>query len=164
MKRTPSPVAPAAGRTSAPVDAPRRAHRSTDERWIGGVASGLAEHLGLPVLWVRMGFLVLVAFGGFGAVLYAGLWLFLPAMRHTDLPLSPGLDAATRQGKRGGRRERRLTDYGPLVAVGAIAMGVLLFVTLATNQSLADRAAAARRRRRRGAVVAGRRGPARALA
>ncbi len=137
MKRTPSPVAPAASRASGPVDAPRRAHRSTDERWIGGVASGLAEHLGLPVLWVRMGFLVLVAFGGFGAVLYAGLWLFLPAMRHTDLPRSPGLDAATRQGKRGGRRERRLTDYGPLVAVGAIAVGVLLFVTLATNTSLA---------------------------
>ena len=70
------------------VDAPRRAYRSTDERWLGGVASGLAEHLGLPVLWVRMGFLVLVAFGGFGAVLYAGLWLFLPAMRHTDAALA----------------------------------------------------------------------------
>jgi len=137
MKRTPSPVAPAPGRTWAPVDAPRRAYRSTDERWLGGVASGLAQHLGLPVLWVRMGFLVLVAFGGFGAVLYAGLWMFLPAMRHTVPPLSPGLDAATRQGKRGVRRERRLTDYGPLVAVGAIAVGVLLFVTLATNQSLA---------------------------
>ena len=109
----------------APDVAPRRAYRSTDDRWLGGVASGLAEHLGLPVLWVRMGLLALVAFGGFGAVLYAGLWLFLPARRHTD-PLSPGLDAATRQGKRGGRRERRLTDYGPLVAVGAIAIGVLL--------------------------------------
>jgi signal transduction histidine kinase len=84
-----------------------------------------------------MGFLVLVAFGGFGAVLYAGLWLFLPATRHTATPLSPGLDAATRQGKREGRRERRLTDFGPLVAVGAIAVGVLLFVTLATGQTLA---------------------------
>jgi signal transduction histidine kinase len=82
-----------------------------------------------------MGLLALVAFGGFGAVLYAGLWMFLPAQRHTT-PLTPGLDAATRQGKRGGRRERRLTDYGPLVAVGAIAIGVLLLVTLATGQSL----------------------------
>ncbi len=116
--------------------APRRAFRSTDDRWLGGVASGLAEHMGLPVLWVRMGMLALVAFGGFGAVLYAGLWLFLPARRHTD-PLSPGLDAATRQGKRAGRRERRLTDYGPLVAVGAIAIGVLLAATMATGQTLA---------------------------
>ena len=61
--------------------------------------------------------------------------MFLPAQRHTT-PLAPGLDAATRQGKRGGRRERRLADYGPLVAVGAIAIGVLLLVTLVTGQSL----------------------------
>ena len=83
-----------------------------------------------------MGFLVLVAFGGFGAVLYAGLWMFLPAQRHTDT-LSPGLDAATRQGKRTDRRDRKFTDYGPLVAVGAIAIGVLLAATMATGQTLA---------------------------
>lgn len=121
--------------TTSPTYAPRRAFRSTEDRWLGGVAAGVAQHLRLPVLWVRMGFVALVAFGGFGAVLYAGLWMFMPAQRHTT-PLSPGLDAATRQGKRGGRRERRLTDYGPLVAVGAIAIGVLLLVTLATGQSL----------------------------
>jgi signal transduction histidine kinase/phage shock protein PspC (stress-responsive transcriptional regulator) len=121
--------------TASPSYAPRRAYRSTDDRWLGGVASGLAQHLGLPVLWVRMGLVVLVAFGGFGAVLYAGLWMFMPARLHT-VPLAPGLDAATRQGKRGGKRERRLTDYGPLVAVGAIAIGVLLLVTFATGQSL----------------------------
>jgi len=121
--------------TASPTYAPRRAYRSSEDRWLGGVASGLAQHLGLPVLWVRMGMVALVAFGGFGAVLYAGLWMFMPAQRHT-VPLSPGLDAATRQGKRNGKRERRLTDYGPLVAVGAIAIGVLLLVTLATGQSL----------------------------
>src|SRR5690348_13727654 len=121
--------------TASPSYAPRRAYRATEERWLGGVASGLAQHLGLPVLWVRIGFLGLVAFGGFGAVLYAGLWMFMPTQRHTT-PQAPGLDAATRQGKRGERRERRLADYGPLVAVGAIAIGVLLLVTLATGQSL----------------------------
>ncbi len=87
------------------------------------------------MLWVRVGFLVLVAFGGFGAVLYAGLWLVLPAEHHV-LAGAPGLDAATRQGKRGGRRERKLADYGPLVAVGAIAVGVLLLITIATGQTL----------------------------
>jgi signal transduction histidine kinase/phage shock protein PspC (stress-responsive transcriptional regulator) len=137
MKRTPPPPAPAGSRAAFPVDGPRRAFRSTDERWLGGVASGLAEHLGLPVLWVRAGLLVLVAFGGFGAVLYAGLWMFLPAQRHTETPLAPGLAAATRQGKRGGRGERRFTDYGPLVAVGAIAIGVLLLITLVAGQTLA---------------------------
>ncbi len=128
------PGATAAG--SPASTSPRRAFRSAEDRWLGGVASGLAAHLGLPVLWVRMGLMALVAFGGFGAVLYAGLWLFLPAQRHTE-ERTPGLDAATRQGRRGGRRERKLADYGPLVAVGAIAIGVLLLVTLATGQTLA---------------------------
>ncbi len=114
---------------------PRRAYRSSSDRWLGGVASGLAHHLGLPVTWVRLGFVAMVAFGGFGAVLYAGLWLFLPAQRHVT-PSSPGLDAATRQGKRGGRPQRRLADYGPLVAVGAIAVGILLMVTFVTGQTL----------------------------
>ena len=139
MKRTPHPAATVAGRIPPPplaLSLPRRAYRSTEDRWLGGVASGVAEHLGLPVLWVRMAFLVLVAFGGFGAVLYAGLWLFLPAERHTESS-SPGIDAATRQGKRGGRRERKFTDYGPLVAVGAIAIGVLLAITLVSGQTLA---------------------------
>ena len=152
MKPTPSPAAPLAGGPSVqstgaspgqssgpspgPVDVPRRAYRSSDDRWLGVVASGLAQHLGLPVLWVRMGMLVLVAFGGFGAVLYAGLWLFLPARRHTE-PLSPGLAAATRQGKRDQRRERRFADYGPLVAVGAIAVGVLLLITFVSGTALA---------------------------
>lgn len=136
MKRTPSPAAPVASSPPVLPGGPRRAYRSTDDRWLGGVASGVAAHIGLPALWVRMGLLVLVAFGGFGAVLYAGLWLFLPAQRHT-VTSAPGLDAATRQGRRGGRRERRFTDYGPLVAVGAIAIGVLLLITLVSGQTLA---------------------------
>jgi signal transduction histidine kinase/phage shock protein PspC (stress-responsive transcriptional regulator) len=128
---------PATSPSAAPGSTePRRAYRSAEDRWLGGVASGLADHLGLPALWVRAGFLTFVVFGGFGVVLYAGLWLFLPVQRHTS-PLSPGLDAATRQGKRAGRRERRLADLGPLVAVGAIAVGVLLLVILISGQSLA---------------------------
>src|SRR3954453_20018613 len=95
--------------TASPSYAPRRAYRSTDDRWLGGVASGLAQHLGLPGLWVRMGLVALVAFGGFGAVRYCGLGIFMAAQR-PPTPRAPGLDAATRQGKRGGRRERRLTD------------------------------------------------------
>ncbi len=134
MNPMPSPATSAAGQTVPPGE-PRRARRSAEDRWLGGVAAGLADHLGLPVLWVRVGFLVMVAFGGFGAVLYAGLWLFLPAQRHTEA-LPPGLEAATRQGKRGPRRERSWAEFGPLVAVGAIAIGLLLLVTMVTGQTL----------------------------
>jgi len=111
---------------------PRKAYRNSDDSILGGVASGLAEHLGLPVLWVRVAFMVLAVMGGFGVVFYAGLWMVLPAQRHFD-DQAPGLAAAERQGKRPGRI-RRLADLGPLVASGAIALGVAAFLALATGQ------------------------------
>jgi signal transduction histidine kinase len=111
---------------------PPKAYRHPDEAVIGGVAAGLAEHLGVPVLWVRVAFMLLSVMGGFGLLFYAGLWLVLPAQRHFD-DQAPGLAAAERQGKRPGR-VGRLGDLGPLVATGAIALGVAAFFALATGQ------------------------------
>ncbi len=45
---------------------------------IGGVARGLAGHLGLPVSWVRVVFAALSTFGGLGIVLYALFWFVVP--------------------------------------------------------------------------------------
>jgi len=112
---------------------PPKAYRHPDEAILGGVAAGLAEHLRLPVLWVRVGFMVLGVMGGFGVAFYAGLWMVLPAQRHFD-DQAPGLAAAERQGKRRPGRIRRLADFGPLVATGAIALGVAVFFALATGQ------------------------------
>jgi signal transduction histidine kinase len=111
---------------------PRRAYRDADAAILGGVAAGLAEHLRLPVLWVRAGFMGLAVMGGFGVVFYAGLWMVLPTRRHFD-DQAPGLAAAERQGKRPGRI-RRLSDLGPLVAMGAIALGIAGFLAIATGQ------------------------------
>jgi signal transduction histidine kinase/phage shock protein PspC (stress-responsive transcriptional regulator) len=113
---------------------PRRAYRATDDALLGGVAAGLARHLRLPVLWVRIGFLVAATFGGFGIVVYAGLWMMLREQPHFETA-APGVDAATRQGRRPGRI-RVLSDYGPLVAMGAIALGVLVLVTTLTGRTL----------------------------
>src|SRR6478752_9758443 len=81
---------------------PRRAYRDPEDRFLGGVAGGLATHLGLAPLRVRVGFLVLTLFGGFGAVLYAGLWVMLPVRDPTALvdQEPPGVGAATRRGFR----------------------------------------------------------------
>ena len=46
-------------------------------RALGGVAAGLAEHLGLPVLWLRGAFVLLAVAGGSGIVLYLAFWLVL---------------------------------------------------------------------------------------
>lgn len=105
---------------------PRRATRSSEDRLIGGVAAGLAAHLGIGVMRVRAAFLVASVLGGLGVALYAGLWMTLPTdARFADR--APGLDAATRQGRRPGRAAR-LEDVGPLVALGAVALGVVVLV------------------------------------
>ena len=155
--------------TTAPTDAPyaptyqyRRATRDTEAPIIGGVAAGLARHLGLPVLWVRVGFVVATALSGLGVALYAGWWLLLPADTAFETD-TPGAESASRGGRRPGVR-RRLGDVGPLIVLadarprrdpaGAGDAGP-------GRGLLVDRD---RRRGRGPAVAAGRRGPARALA
>ncbi len=116
-----------------PVES-RRAWRSTEDRWLGGVASGLAVHLGVGVGYVRLAFVLLAAVGGSGVAVYAGLWLVLP----TDTRLgwtSPGLEAATRQGRRTAR-PRAARDLGPVVAVGAVALGGVVLVRSVFGGSL----------------------------
>ncbi|MDX3060070.1 PspC domain-containing protein, partial [Streptomyces sp. NE06-03E] len=58
--------------------APRKLYRSADGRMLGGVARGLAGHLGLPVAWVRFVFLGLFFADGLGALLYAVFWIVVP--------------------------------------------------------------------------------------
>jgi signal transduction histidine kinase/phage shock protein PspC (stress-responsive transcriptional regulator) len=113
--------APTAGSTEV-----RRALRDTQEPFIGGVASGLARHLAVPVVWVRAAFVLTALLGGLGVALYLGLWLVLPADSHFDTA-APGLESATRGGRRPGRR-RRLGDVGPAVALAALAFGGILLV------------------------------------
>jgi signal transduction histidine kinase len=66
---------------SSPVPV-RRLYREPADRVVGGVAAGIAAHLGVSVLVVRVGFVVLSAFNGLGALLYAAFWAVLPAQPH----------------------------------------------------------------------------------
>jgi len=116
--------APHTGHPVAPRPRPPRAFRSTDDRLLGGVAAGLALHLGVDKTYVRAAFLISTALGGLGVVVYGALWLVLPTDTHLELR-SPGLEAATRQGKRPGRG-RRLEDVGLLVALAAVGIGVVV--------------------------------------
>jgi signal transduction histidine kinase/phage shock protein PspC (stress-responsive transcriptional regulator) len=101
----------------------RKAYRDTGQPIIGGVAGGLARHLGLPAVWVRAAFLVLAVLGGSGVLFYAGLWLVLPAQPFDRE--APGLESAARQGRRPGRM-RRLADSGPAIALVALGLGLVL--------------------------------------
>ncbi|MBB4674243.1 signal transduction histidine kinase [Crossiella cryophila] len=71
---------------------PLRMYRRRNGRILAGVAGGLAEHLGVNVLWVRVAFTVLVAFAGAGVLAYGLLWLLVPqrmagAEPQTDTPV-----------------------------------------------------------------------------
>ncbi|WP_372728911.1 PspC domain-containing protein [Nocardioides sp.] len=111
--------------TPVPADV-RRAVRDTQQPIIGGVAGGLADHLQLPVAWVRGFFVVSALLGGLGVMLYAGLWLFLPSSSRFVVD-APGLESASRRGLRP-RRERRWSGVSPAVAVVALGFGVVLLI------------------------------------
>lgn len=104
----------------------RRATRDLHDSMIGGVAAGLARHLGLPVLWVRLAFVVSTALSGLGLVLYAVFWAALPA-ESKFAPDAPGLEGATRDGRRPAQA-RRLVDMGPVIVLGVLGVAALFTV------------------------------------
>jgi signal transduction histidine kinase/phage shock protein PspC (stress-responsive transcriptional regulator) len=102
----------------------RKLYRSADGRMLGGVARGLAGHLGLPVIWVRLVFLGLFLADGLGAVLYAVFWIVVP--------LGVGGRAAEPRSvfetTADGRRRLRKPDKGQMFAVVALLFGAAVFV------------------------------------
>ncbi|QNP57336.1 PspC domain-containing protein [Tessaracoccus defluvii] len=79
-------------------DTPARValRRPTEGRMIAGVASGLAEHLRMPVGVVRTTFVVLSFLSGAGLLAYGVLWVLVPRQREQEE--SAGLEAASRRG------------------------------------------------------------------
>ena len=53
--------------------------RSTDDRWVAGVCSGVARYLNIDPVIVRIVIAVLTIVGFAGAILYAAAWLLLPS-------------------------------------------------------------------------------------
>ncbi|OZM75288.1 histidine kinase [Amycolatopsis antarctica] len=53
-------------------------YRRRGGRALAGVAGGLADHLGVKVVWARLTFALLAALGGIGLLAYGLLWVFVP--------------------------------------------------------------------------------------
>ena len=87
MNTTP-PEAPSGPPPQQPAEGPRvdrdqvrdlgRLRRSVTDRKVAGVAGGLARHLDVDPLVLRVLFVVLAFFGGAGLILYGALWLLVP--------------------------------------------------------------------------------------
>lgn len=71
-----------------------RLRRIVAHRKVAGVAGGIARHLDIDPLIVRVAFVVLSLFGGAGLIVYAACWILLPEDGQVDSPL--GLDDRSR--------------------------------------------------------------------
>ena len=71
-----------------------RLRRSVTDRHIGGVAGGIARHLDIDAIIVRVALVVAVFFGGAGLLAYVGAWILVPEEGTDDEPL--GLDQRSR--------------------------------------------------------------------
>ncbi len=58
------------------------------DRKVAGVAGGLARHLDIDPIILRVAFVVLVFFGGAGLLVYGACWLLLPEDGSVSAPLS----------------------------------------------------------------------------
>jgi len=65
----------------------KKLYRDTDQKYIGGVCSGLEYYLGFDALWIRLIFLLLGIFTGFGFIAYILLWILVPEASTTSQKL-----------------------------------------------------------------------------
>ena len=106
--RTESPGTNATG-AGSPASRRRQSHgpalrRDREERWIGGVAAGIARRYGIDVWLVRFAFVATTAAGGFGLILYALGLARDSTGRDGGRVASPRAHGACRRGGRAGHR------------------------------------------------------------
>jgi phage shock protein C len=61
-----------------PSSGTKRLYRIHDGRLVAGVCAGIAAYFGIDPTLVRLAFVFLTVFGGFGVLLYLGAWLVIP--------------------------------------------------------------------------------------
>ena len=66
--------------------------RDVDHRLVGGVASGIAARTSVDVQYVRLAFIILALFSGFGIAAYVIAWLLVPAADETATIATRALD------------------------------------------------------------------------
>ena len=61
----------------------KKLFRDGDDKFLGGVASGIAHYFDVDTIWIRLGLLALFFGAGFGVLLYIILWILLPEAKTT---------------------------------------------------------------------------------
>ena len=61
----------------------KKLFRDTDDKFLGGVCSGMAHYVGIDVIWMRLLWLILFFFFGTGILVYILLWILVPQAEST---------------------------------------------------------------------------------
>jgi signal transduction histidine kinase len=99
---------------------PPKLYRVTDGRMVAGVSRGLAIHLGVDPLFIRLAFVLLAFAGGAGLMMYAAFWAFVP-LAPVLKPLDPTPQAIA-------AHEEDREDLWPLLALAALVLGLVLLL------------------------------------
>lgn len=118
---TAAPQAPL--NVSAGPAQPPRLYRRPDVGFVGGVAAGIAQHVGMRPAFIRFCFFALSTAGGLGLALYGAYWIVVPPAPGVRRRLPAGLEYA-------------LGGLGAVIAIGVVASslptgGLFLPTTLA---------------------------------
>lgn len=99
----------------------RRLTRSRSDVVLGGVCAGLGNYLGIDSVIVRVFFILMAVFGGFGGVIYLILWVVMPA---EDAP-DASLEFSDRARQVGSEFGQAVSKPNPSIAV-FIGIGLIL--------------------------------------
>jgi phage shock protein PspC (stress-responsive transcriptional regulator) len=123
----------------SPQHTPRpRLERLRSDRVLGGVASGMARHLGIDTAWVRIAFVVVTLFGGAGILAYIVGWIAMPEEGESESMLVSKTRSDSRLGSWVGIGliaiagmiligNTGLVDGEIVFAGGLIVLGILLY-------------------------------------
>ncbi len=106
------PPAAGSGARFTPDGIPKLTRRR-DTAVLGGVAGGVADHLKVPVVWVRLTFLLMALMAGAGVLAYSLLWIFVPQRSESDAEARPTSRTEVRQA----------------VGIAAVGVALLIFAT-----------------------------------
>ncbi|MDR1791733.1 MAG: PspC domain-containing protein [Propionibacteriaceae bacterium] len=99
-----------------------RAVRRLDDGWVSGVCAGLAAQLKIPVLLVRIAFVVLTSVKLIGLAFYLVFWLFMPP---AQARASMGVLSAERAGMRTTAKTKQSVNYALAAALFLLGAGLL---------------------------------------
>lgn len=66
----------------------KKLYRDIDNKYIGGVCSGIGHYIGLEAIWVRIIFILIAFSTGFGFLAYILLWILVPEANTTAKKLA----------------------------------------------------------------------------